>query len=153
MAVIKWTVSSKTQKTHWLRVVELVWVAPQCWNLYRVCCVASSSTLTRSPNEMMDTCALRVCQHCSVSLVAVATRTKAPQNSTRKSLHSKTTLIGDARPATHVRHALSISTTNMLYNWINLSAKRAIDLHLAQSAVSSNLGTSTTNHNETKVRL
>ena len=147
------------QQTHQPRVVELVWVAPHCSNnLYRVYCVASSSPLTRSPNTVMDTCALHVCPHWNASRVAFATRTKATQNSAQnssnpKSLHSEKTLLYDAKPATRARPATSISTTNMIYNWINLSAKGAIYLHLAQSVGSCSLGTCTILLNNAKARL
>ena len=91
--------------------------------------------------------------YASISLVVFATKTKATQNTRRRSLHSKTTLIDDAHHATHVRHASSISTANMIYNGINLSAKGAIYLHLAQSVGTCSFGTCTILLNENKARL
>ena len=154
MALIKSMRSSHAhpQTVHQPSVAEPVRLAPHRCNLYSVCYVASSSPLTRSLNTVVETCALRVCQNCSVSLVPVVRRTKAPQNSTRKALHSKTTLFGDARPVTLARPATRL-LSNAIWNWMNLSANSAIYLHLAHSVGSCSLGTCTILLNGTAARL
>ena len=121
-----------------------------------VTCTQCHKLKDNSPDEVTKRndgyVCFHVCPHYDVSLVFVARSTKATQNSRRKSLHTKTTLICDARPVTLAKPAARLFA-NTIWNRINLSANGAIYLHLAQSVGSCSLGTCTILLNNTKAKL